>query len=99
MKAAKCLHDRVAKETGLHPVIRVFANVAGLSSMVVRAQWIRETNALRAFIVGFSDPALGQIDFVDVGSGRDKVAEKFRGQAFLTISLIQLPELVYADDF
>ncbi|KAF8533570.1 hypothetical protein BDD12DRAFT_864551, partial [Trichophaea hybrida] len=59
---------------------KFFADVAGLSSMLVRGHWLKEVNGMRAFTVGFSDPALGQVDFLDVGSGKDKVAEKFRSE-------------------
>ncbi|KAF8536753.1 hypothetical protein BDD12DRAFT_849652 [Trichophaea hybrida] len=76
--AARRLHDQVAEDTGLHPIIRVFANVAGLSSIFVRAQWAKDTTVFRAFTIGFSDPFLGHLDFVDIGNGRDKAAEKLK---------------------
>ena len=77
-KAANRLSKRVSTETQLKPIIRVFANVEGLSRAMKTQQLTTNATSFREFAQGFSDPRHEQIDFIDVGEGKEMADWKLK---------------------
>jgi hypothetical protein len=59
-------------------VVKAFANLEGLGTVLVRTGRLKEMNSLRAFVTGFSS-RLAFFDFVDVGAGKERADHKIRG--------------------
>jgi hypothetical protein len=77
-KAADRLRAQVFRDTGLKPVIRIYANVEGLSRALKTQGLIQNPSCFREFTVGVSDPRHEQIDFIDVGEGKEMADWKLR---------------------
>ena len=60
-------------------MVKAWANLNGLGSMLVRRGVIRDINQLREFVVGFNNRQ-ATFDFVDVGSGKERADHKIRGK-------------------
>lgn len=90
-RAASALHAAVynfieheAKDMPLHVdiICRVYANVRGLSEVLVRAGITREVSMFEEFVRGFTRGKT-LFDFIDVGAGKDRADEKIIGMHIL----------------
>jgi len=79
-KSAERLYKLVYDSTGYIPIIRVFANVEGLSRNLKFAGLIPSGNVFRDFTVGFTDPVREHVDFIDVGEGKELADEKIKSE-------------------
>lgn len=79
-KAADRLTAHVQKDTGLKPVIRIFANVEGLSRAMKTQGLIQTPSGFREFTVGVSDPCRELVDFIDVGEGKEMADTKLKSE-------------------
>jgi hypothetical protein len=64
------------------PIIRVFANVEGLSRNLKYGGLIPSGNVFRDFTIGFTDPVREHVDFIDVGEGKELADEKIKSFNF-----------------
>lgn len=66
--------------TDVKIICRVYANVRGLSDVLVRVGLIDDNTVFEEFMRGFTRGKV-LFDFVDVGPGKDRADEKISGKA------------------
>jgi hypothetical protein len=79
-QAAQVYLSQVSKTfDGLKIFVKVYANVEGRASALVREQKISEISEFRSFVAAFNN-RLPFCDFVDVGYGKERADNKLRGK-------------------
>lgn len=76
-KMAKKILPRDSSEL----VIRVFANVGGLSRALKRSGAVPDLGTVREFTIGFTQ-AHNHTNFIDVGHGKEGADEKLKCKVF-----------------
>ncbi|KAF2646060.1 hypothetical protein P280DRAFT_512267 [Massarina eburnea CBS 473.64] len=77
-------HEAMDVPVNSRIICRVYANVGGLASTLVRANIISEISLFEDFVRGFTR-AKTLFDFVDVGSGKDRADDKISEMFKLSI--------------
>jgi hypothetical protein len=82
-QAAAALRNIILEHYGhiaddIEVMVKVCANVTGLSRALVRAESLENVNVFRDFTIGFTQ-GKASFEFLDVGHGKERADSKIRG--------------------